>query len=199
MRAPLICILPGVGLASLSSPDARFEGWDLIDLLRGRVGAPQLWLTGQPGVFGLWFSNNGPNPLVFFLTKEGGPALTELGTLPGHGWPALVEGPKALLLQVTKDPSTLQYLTRFTQRTHPKLINVVVNLGGRYLWVECDKGYVSSSYRPVLYRSASCALAENNDIYCSCIHGHERKEVFEGLIMFIGYMCGKMNTVVLCD
>ncbi|KAK9083984.1 hypothetical protein Scep_030455 [Stephania cephalantha] len=70
--------------------------------------------------------------------------------------------PKALLLQVTKDPSTLQYLTRFTQRTPPKLIDIVVDLGGRYLWVDCDKGYVSSSYRPVFCRSAGCALAGNN-------------------------------------
>ncbi|KAK9166391.1 hypothetical protein Scep_001582 [Stephania cephalantha] len=36
-------------------------------------------------------------------------------------------------------------------------------------------------------------------IYWSCIHGHERKEAFEGPIVFIGYMCGRMNIVGLYD
>ncbi|KAK9146729.1 hypothetical protein Sjap_006632 [Stephania japonica] len=72
--------------------------------------------------------------------------------------------PNALILKVTKDPCTLQYLTRITQRAPPKLIDFVVDLGGRYLWVDCDyKDYVSSSYRPVPCGSAGCALAGNNE------------------------------------
>ncbi|KAB2625343.1 basic 7S globulin-like [Pyrus ussuriensis x Pyrus communis] len=42
--------------------------------------------------------------------------------------------PKALVLPVAKDSSTLQYLTTFSQRTPFVPIKLTVDLGGRYLW-----------------------------------------------------------------
>ncbi|OVA05510.1 Peptidase A1 [Macleaya cordata] len=68
----------------------------------------------------------------------------------------------ALLLPVTKDASTLQYLTHINQRTPLVPINLVVDLGGQFLWVDCDQDYVSSSYNPPYCRSAQCSLAGNN-------------------------------------
>ncbi|XP_073051783.1 probable aspartic proteinase GIP2 [Primulina eburnea] len=67
--------------------------------------------------------------------------------------------PKALLLRVEKDASTLQYVTKINQRTPLVPVSLVVHLGGKFLWVDCDKNYVSSSYRPVRCRSAQCSLA----------------------------------------
>ncbi|XP_073145099.1 probable aspartic proteinase GIP2 [Henckelia pumila] len=67
--------------------------------------------------------------------------------------------PKALLLRVEKDASTLQYVTKINQRTPLVPVSLVVHLGGQFLWVDCDKNYVSSSYRPVRCRSAQCSLA----------------------------------------
>ncbi|XP_039146515.1 probable aspartic proteinase GIP2 [Dioscorea cayenensis subsp. rotundata] len=68
--------------------------------------------------------------------------------------------PKALIAPVTKDFTTLQYLTVFSQRTPLIPIHLVVDLGGRHLWVNCDSNYISSTYRPAPCRSALCSLAD---------------------------------------
>ncbi|PIN06395.1 Aspartyl protease [Handroanthus impetiginosus] len=67
--------------------------------------------------------------------------------------------PDALVLPVRKDASTQQYVTRINQRTPLVPVNLVVHLGGQFLWVDCENNYVSSSYRPVRCRSAQCSLA----------------------------------------
>ncbi|CAK9151054.1 unnamed protein product [Ilex paraguariensis] len=70
--------------------------------------------------------------------------------------------PSALVLSVSKDASTLQYLTRINQRTPLVPVTLVVDLGGQILWVDCESNYVSSTYRPVRCRSAQCSLARAN-------------------------------------
>ncbi|KAL4376981.1 hypothetical protein GQ457_02G003180 [Hibiscus cannabinus] len=67
--------------------------------------------------------------------------------------------PKALVIPVAKDASTLQYLTAIDQRTPLVPIDLVVDLGGRFMWVDCERDYVSSTYRPARCRSAQCSLA----------------------------------------
>ncbi|XP_020227045.1 gamma conglutin 1 [Cajanus cajan] len=67
--------------------------------------------------------------------------------------------PKALVLKVKKDASTLQYVTQINQRTPLVPINLLLDLGGQFLWVDCDAGYTSSTYRPARCRSAQCSLA----------------------------------------
>ncbi|AAC72120.1 Strong similarity to gb/D14550 extracellular dermal glycoprotein (EDGP) precursor from Daucus carota. ESTs gb/84105 and gb/AI100071 come from this gene [Arabidopsis thaliana] len=67
--------------------------------------------------------------------------------------------PKALLLPVTKDPSTLQYTTVINQRTPLVPASVVFDLGGREFWVDCDQGYVSTTYRSPRCNSAVCSRA----------------------------------------
>ncbi|PKI18311.1 hypothetical protein CRG98_049415, partial [Punica granatum] len=68
--------------------------------------------------------------------------------------------PKALVVPVSKDVSTLQYVTRIGQRTPLVPVSLVVDLGGQFLWVDCeDPGYVSSTYRPARCGSAQCSLA----------------------------------------
>ncbi|KZV20784.1 basic 7S globulin [Dorcoceras hygrometricum] len=69
--------------------------------------------------------------------------------------------PKALLLRLEKDPSTLQYVTTINQRTPLVNVSLVVHLGGQFVWVDCDQNYVSSTYRPVRCRSAQCALVRS--------------------------------------
>ncbi|KAM7277551.1 hypothetical protein ACFE04_004685 [Oxalis oulophora] len=67
--------------------------------------------------------------------------------------------PKALVLPVTKDTKTNQYITTINQRTPQIPVKLTLNLGGQYLWVDCDQSYVSSSYKPVRCRSAQCSLS----------------------------------------
>ncbi|XAR61219.1 Nepenthesin [Bertholletia excelsa] len=70
--------------------------------------------------------------------------------------------PDALVLPVSKDAATLQYLTRIQQRTPFVPVTLVVDLGGRFLWVDCESNYTSSTYQPVRCRSAQCSLANAN-------------------------------------
>ncbi|XP_074349248.1 putative aspartic proteinase GIP2 [Apium graveolens] len=67
--------------------------------------------------------------------------------------------PKALVVPVIKDASTLQYVTTVNQRTPLVSTNLVIHLGGRFLWVDCDKNYVSSTFRPARCRTSQCSLA----------------------------------------
>ncbi|GFP83983.1 basic 7s globulin [Phtheirospermum japonicum] len=69
--------------------------------------------------------------------------------------------PRALVLPVTKDPSTNQYLTTISQRTPLKPVKLTLDVGGKALWVACDRAeYNSSTYRPALCRSPQCKLAK---------------------------------------
>ncbi|XP_040995769.1 probable aspartic proteinase GIP2 [Juglans microcarpa x Juglans regia] len=68
--------------------------------------------------------------------------------------------PKALVLPVSKDPSSLQYLAQLNQRTPLVPVKLTLDLGGQFLWVDCDQGYVSSTYKPDRCRSAQCSLAK---------------------------------------
>ncbi|KAG7588723.1 Zinc finger CCHC-type superfamily [Arabidopsis suecica] len=67
--------------------------------------------------------------------------------------------PKALLLQVAKDQSTLQYTTVINQHIPLVPAFVVFDLGGRELWVDCDKDYVSSTYQSPRCNYAECSRA----------------------------------------
>eukprot|EP00257_Ricinus_communis_P017236 XP_015575634.1 basic 7S globulin [Ricinus communis] len=66
--------------------------------------------------------------------------------------------PRALVVPVSKDASTLQYVTQVEQRTPLVPINLVVHLGGKFLWIDCEQNYVSSTYRPARCGSALCSL-----------------------------------------
>ena len=70
--------------------------------------------------------------------------------------------PKALVVPVTRDASTLQYTTRIAQRTPLVPISLVLDLGGQFLWVDCDQNYVSSTYRPARCCSSQCSLAKSD-------------------------------------
>lgn len=75
---------------------------------------------------------------------------------------------EVLYLPVTKDASTLQYITQVSQRTPLIPIKLLVHLGGRSLWVDCDKGFKSSTYKPGVCNSTQCTYS--NPIYCGdCI------------------------------
>ncbi|KAL9407990.1 hypothetical protein AB3S75_046517 [Citrus x aurantiifolia] len=67
--------------------------------------------------------------------------------------------PKALILPVTKDASTLQYLTQINQRTPLVPVKYTLDLGGQFLWVVCLEDYESSSFTSPPCHSAPCSLA----------------------------------------
>lgn len=76
--------------------------------------------------------------------------------------------PKALLLPVTKDSSTLQYVTRINQRTPLVPVSLTLDLGGQFMWANCFTNYVSSTYRPARCHSAQCSLAKSTACSSDC-------------------------------
>lgn len=76
--------------------------------------------------------------------------------------PAKPFQPRALVVPVTKDPSTGQYLTTIFQRTPLKPVKLILDVGGKALSVACDRAeYTSSSYRPALCHSPQCRVAKS--------------------------------------
>ncbi|CAL1396911.1 unnamed protein product [Linum trigynum] len=76
--------------------------------------------------------------------------------------------PKALVLPVSKDPSTLQYLAHINQRTPQIPVKLTLDLGGRFLWIDCEQNYASSSYTPSRCESSQCNRANSKICTTEC-------------------------------
>ncbi|KAI6683761.1 hypothetical protein NL676_029674 [Syzygium grande] len=76
--------------------------------------------------------------------------------------------PKTLVIPVTKDSSTLQYTTQIKQRTPLVPIKLAIDVGGIFQWVDCESGYVSSSYRPVSCDSQICMASGSGACVTEC-------------------------------
>ncbi|KAM7462691.1 hypothetical protein LguiA_030812 [Lonicera macranthoides] len=70
--------------------------------------------------------------------------------------------PNAIVLPVTKDASTLQYLAQIKMGTPQIPIKLVIDLGGPFLWVDCASKHVSSSHKPIHSGSLHCSMAKAN-------------------------------------
>ncbi|PSR92692.1 Aspartic peptidase protein [Actinidia chinensis var. chinensis] len=70
--------------------------------------------------------------------------------------PTTAKNPRALVLPVTKDASTLQYVTKIAQRTPLVPVKLTVDIGSRFMWVNCEQGYNSTSDRKVRCSSPIC-------------------------------------------
>ncbi|KAL8100050.1 hypothetical protein AgCh_032347 [Apium graveolens] len=73
---------------------------------------------------------------------------------------------KQVYLRIYKDASTLQYLTQIKQRTPLVPVRLTVDLGGRFLWTVCERGYNSTTIRSAGCDTTQCHLADaSNDCY----------------------------------
>ncbi|XP_061347844.1 probable aspartic proteinase GIP2 [Gastrolobium bilobum] len=66
--------------------------------------------------------------------------------------------PKALVLPVTRDSVTCQYVTLLHQRTPLVPIKLTLDLSGQFLWVDCEEGYVSTTYHPAHCHTSQCNI-----------------------------------------
>jgi hypothetical protein len=94
--------------------------------------------------------------------------------------------PKALVLPITKDTSssTTQYITQIKQRTPLVSINLTLDLGGGYFWVNCEKGYVSSTSKPALCASSQCSLFNSHSCSDQNICGRSPTNTVTGVSTF---------------
>ncbi|XP_058192391.1 probable aspartic proteinase GIP2 [Rhododendron vialii] len=65
-----------------------------------------------------------------------------------------------LILPLTKDPSTHQYLTHLYTGTPMAPTKLVVDLSGPFLWLDCASRHVSLSHRPIPTGSLQCSRAK---------------------------------------
>ena len=87
--------------------------------------------------------------------------------------------PNALVLPITKDVTTLQYVTRIHHGTPLVPINLVVDLGGPFIWTDCASTHVSSSSRLIPNRSIKCSRAKAHDFESkSCLSSTHTCELF---------------------
>ncbi|KAK3135709.1 hypothetical protein QOZ80_5BG0422470 [Eleusine coracana subsp. coracana] len=76
--------------------------------------------------------------------------------------------PRAVKLPVRKDAATGQYVTTFRQRTPLVPVTAVLDLASPTVWVDCEKGYASSTYRRVPCESKLCRLTGSGSCATSC-------------------------------
>ncbi|XWS35033.1 hypothetical protein CRYUN_Cryun21dG0091100 [Craigia yunnanensis] len=70
----------------------------------------------------------------------------------------------SVLFPVTKDAATLQYVARISHGTPLGHTNLVVDLGGPFLWMDCNSGHLSSSNRLISSCSVNCSRAKFHDL-----------------------------------
>ncbi|XP_031484556.1 probable aspartic proteinase GIP2 [Nymphaea colorata] len=87
---------------------------------------------------------------------------------------AAASPPKALVLPVTKDASTRLYVTTLQHKTPLLPDKFVVDIGSAYLWVYCDEGYRSTTYRSAPCRSSTCTFARARDCNLVCMEPQPR-------------------------
>ncbi|GJV25709.1 aspartic peptidase [Tanacetum coccineum] len=73
------------------------------------------------------------------------------------------------ILQVTKDAKTLQYVTQVSQRTPLVPVKLSIDLGGPFMWVNCERSYTSSSSRPVFCETPPCTLLNSFACATECL------------------------------
>ncbi|KAJ9131499.1 hypothetical protein P3X46_035155 [Hevea brasiliensis] len=73
--------------------------------------------------------------------------------------------PDNLLLPARKDGATNLHMASIRKRNPQTLLQFLIDLNGRFLWVNCDQNYVSSTYHGPSCYSAQCSRA-NSDQHC---------------------------------
>ncbi|KAI3989249.1 hypothetical protein MKX01_024918 [Papaver californicum] len=66
-----------------------------------------------------------------------------------------------LVFDLGRDSSTLQYWIKINQGTPLSSVKLVLDLGGKFPWLRCHKGYNSSSIRPIKCTTGLCSLVSN--------------------------------------
>lgn len=68
--------------------------------------------------------------------------------------------PKAAVLPVRKDPSTLQYVANVFMGETLAPVKLVLDLNGAFVWVDCGSGSAFSSLQPIKSCSLKCSMAK---------------------------------------
>ncbi|XP_026384196.1 basic 7S globulin 2-like [Papaver somniferum] len=87
--------------------------------------------------------------------------------------PSPTPRPTSIVFDTEYDPLTLQFMININQGTPLAPVKLVLDLGGKLPWLRCDKGYTSSSYKPVNCTSSKCAQASKHVTCVLCKNSTE--------------------------
>lgn len=73
-----------------------------------------------------------------------------------HSHAATPPKPRPLILSIGKDPKTNLFYTSLGLGTPRHNMDLTIDLGGPFLWYDCDKTYNSSTYNPIPCQSKKC-------------------------------------------
>ncbi|XP_026429859.1 basic 7S globulin 2-like [Papaver somniferum] len=117
------------------------------------------------------------------------------GMAGSFGPPSSPSRPQGLILPVFQDQYTLQFVTQLSQGTPKVTLNVVVDLGGKFLSVYSSQGCSSVSKKPIRCKSPQCSLARQSVDYVRChsntcdfyttspiTHSATKSELFSGVV-----------------
>ncbi|PHT62823.1 hypothetical protein T459_33329 [Capsicum annuum] len=65
--------------------------------------------------------------------------------------------PNGLVLPVFKDSATGLHIANVTKRTPQQSVPLLIDLNGRFVWLNCDKNYLSSTYFAPFCHSTQCS------------------------------------------
>ncbi len=83
--------------------------------------------------------------------------------------------PNKLVLPAYKDKATNLFTTNIHKRTPSLQFPFVLNLNGKFLWVTCDRKYLSSTYQAPYCHSTQCAKASTTpSASCFSCSSHDR-------------------------
>ncbi|KAL4335964.1 hypothetical protein GQ457_07G016540 [Hibiscus cannabinus] len=95
--------------------------------------------------------------LLFFFFFFSSLLLCFTNTFPVLGFPS-----NFALFPVAKDAATLQYVATISHGTPLRPAHLVLDLGGSFLWMDCDPGPLSSSSRLIPSCSVNCSRAKSH-------------------------------------
>ncbi|EYU41534.1 hypothetical protein MIMGU_mgv1a008121mg [Erythranthe guttata] len=69
--------------------------------------------------------------------------------------------PKAAILPLKKDPTTLQYIATVFMGGTLAAVELVVDINGGFVWVDCESNPTLRSHEPIKSCSLKCSMAKN--------------------------------------
>ncbi|PHU25305.1 hypothetical protein BC332_03637 [Capsicum chinense] len=136
-----------------------------VRLLWVGMGSADISVSLGIGIGRLWLGNGGG-----FQSRLGLRHPTRLGPVSTSCLAKTTLQPKTFFLALEKDPTSLQHTAEIQQRTPLVPIKLSIHLVGDSLWVDCEKGYNSSTYKPSQSKSKQCKL-ESTTQYADCLIG----------------------------
>ncbi|KAK0600214.1 hypothetical protein LWI29_012748 [Acer saccharum] len=95
--------------------------------------------------------------------------------------------PNAFIFPVKKNDTTHQFYTTLDMGKPSNYMNMVIDLGGQFSWLDCNQYNISSTYRPIRCMSAKCNATTEGFTCMDCLDGPPRPGCTRDTCAFSSY------------